>query len=89
MAMTAHHATIKFLYAVDCNDHSNEPLIARSINNEHILLSYRKGSNDNDIFDVAKSVSKPSQDARMQQSNFYMLSFAIMMASCLPFYVVL
>ena len=24
MAMIAHHATIKLLYAVDCNDHSNE-----------------------------------------------------------------
>ncbi len=38
----------------------NELLIARSDNNEHIFMSYRKRSNDNDIFDVARSVSKPS-----------------------------
>jgi hypothetical protein len=77
--MTAHHATIKFLYAVDCNDHGNELLIARSGDNEHIFRSYCEGSDDNDIFDVARSgciasvrattISQPSRDARTQQSN--------------------
>ncbi len=48
-------------------------------------MLYCEGSNDNDIFDVARSVSKPSRDARMQQSNFYMLSIAMMMATAYLF----
>jgi hypothetical protein len=54
-------------------------LIARRDNNEHIFMSYCKGSNNNNIFDVVRSgrissvcattISQPLQDVRTQQSN--------------------